>query len=451
MLEARNAARGGGLLSLLIAGALALSIAPFATACADEPAAEGGGGAAATANDQFEITVVEDLYKATAVVTPLTVSRGETVTVAVTRDPYTKWDVFPVLETTSGLKSDWDGTGQTISCTIDGIDQNATVTITGRAVGNKIEIASGGLKHASATLSKTEDIADNETVTLTITPDEGLGFLTAPTVEAAGSTVKVGALRPQLDGTYKCDLTRLTDDATVTVSGEAVAGYHVTLDTSGLKGATVQLSAQDVWPSRASITVLIRAEKGKKWVAAPKVTATNGVVGEVAETVEGTYRCTVGQITGNTTIAVTGLADNSNPEKPDITINGNGTHLVGSGGTLTVTCSLPLENLVDVLVDGKSVDPANYDAASGSTIVTLRAAYLDTLSVGSHTLTLAYMDDRSAAIEFSVAKELPKPTGGDSKLAKTGDPLDAAPLVCVAAAAGVALVGAALRTRRAKR
>ena len=52
-------------------------------------------------------------------------------------------------------------------------------------------------------------------------------------------------------------------------------------------------------------------------------------------------------------------------------------------------------------VDGKEVDENNYTVKSGSTIITLKPTYLDTLSEGKHTLLLAY-EDGEIETEFTV-------------------------------------------------
>ena len=43
-------------------------------------------------------------------------------------------------------------------------------------------------------------------------------------------------------------------------------------------------------------------------------------------------------------------------------------------------------------VDGQPVDPANYEARSGSVVVDLKPAYLETLALGDHTLTAVFDD-----------------------------------------------------------
>ena len=43
---------------------------------------------------------------------------------------------------------------------------------------------------------------------------------------------------------------------------------------------------------------------------------------------------------------------------------------------LVIISNGELENLVEVLINGKTLDPKNYDLVSGSTILTLKESYL---------------------------------------------------------------------------
>ena len=57
-----------------------------------------------------------------------------------------------------------------------------------------------------------------------------------------------------------------------------------------------------------------------------------------------------------------------------------------------------------VYIDGKLVDENNYTSESGSTIITLKQRYLETLNVGEHKLKVAFKDGAEAETEFEVAK-----------------------------------------------
>ena len=57
-----------------------------------------------------------------------------------------------------------------------------------------------------------------------------------------------------------------------------------------------------------------------------------------------------------------------------------------------------------VYVDNELVDPKNYTAVSGSTIITLKKEFVDTLSVGEHTLKVLFNDGGEAITTFNVAR-----------------------------------------------
>lgn len=79
----------------------------------------------------------------------------------------------------------------------------------------------------------------------------------------------------------------------------------------------------------------------------------------------------------------------------------NGSWTQNTDGTLTVRANGDFSKFTGVKVDGIPVDAKNYTAVSGSTIVTLKPEYLQTLSAGSHTLTFIYVDGECST-EFAV-------------------------------------------------
>ena len=61
---------------------------------------------------------------------------------------------------------------------------------------------------------------------------------------------------------------------------------------------------------------------------------------------------------------------------------------------------------VKVYVDNELVDSKNYTAESGSTIITLKKEFVDTLSVGEHTLKVLFNDGGEAITTFNVARAI---------------------------------------------
>lgn len=84
-----------------------------------------------------------------------------------------------------------------------------------------------------------------------------------------------------------------------------------------------------------------------------------------------------------------------------ITAGAGGTHELSTDGTLSITCDGALDKLTGIYVDDKLVDATNYTLKSGSTILTFKADYLNTLSVGTHKVKFQYSDG-SAESTFAI-------------------------------------------------
>ena len=70
-------------------------------------------------------------------------------------------------------------------------------------------------------------------------------------------------------------------------------------------------------------------------------------------------------------------------------------------GTVVIRGNGEYNRFHAVKVDGKVIDPANYDAKEGSTIITLKAEYLKTLATGSHTFAIVW-NNGIAGTNFTV-------------------------------------------------
>lgn len=95
-------------------------------------------------------------------------------------------------------------------------------------------------------------------------------------------------------------------------------------------------------------------------------------------------------------------------------------YTIGSSEGAMIHCTYDLADFVSVAMDGKTVDPSNYTLAEGSTILTFKPAYLDTLSTGKHTVKLNYTNATATSIlTVKAAEDKPadvpdKPSGGNS-------------------------------------
>ncbi|MGN0341695.1 MAG: InlB B-repeat-containing protein [Roseburia sp.] len=110
--------------------------------------------------------------------------------------------------------------------------------------------------------------------------------------------------------------------------------------------------------------------------------------------------------TGNVTLYAK-FTKNENQAKTYSMLDGaNGTWTLGNTGTLTFRGDGEFSKFTEVKVDGKTVDKGNYDSKEGSTIVSLKDSYLNTLSVGTHTFEMAWTDG-SASTSFTVVEATP--------------------------------------------
>ena len=80
----------------------------------------------------------------------------------------------------------------------------------------------------------------------------------------------------------------------------------------------------------------------------------------------------------------------------------------GEKKTLSFTSNAEFDDFIRVELDGKTLDKKNYTTKKGSTIVTLKADYVATLSVGEHTIGIVSKTGTATAT-FTVAKAQ-KPT-----------------------------------------
>ena len=82
--------------------------------------------------------------------------------------------------------------------------------------------------------------------------------------------------------------------------------------------------------------------------------------------------------------------------------------------TLSFTASGDFDKFVGVSVDGKRISESRYTAKKGSTVITLKNAFLNTLKTGEHTITI-HFDDGKAEGSFTILDaSSDNPNTGDS-------------------------------------
>ena len=143
----------------------------------------------------------------------------------------------------------------------------------------------------------------------------------------------------------------------------------------------------------------------------------------------------------------------------------NGSWTKNSDKTPIFRANGDFSKFTGVKVDGTLIDAKNYTSVSGSTVITLKADYLNTLSVGNHTLTVVYNDGecstnfevKQAASEQTTPIEGDKtetttPTGGkDTTNPQTGDNSNTLLWVALMVASVAGILGTVVYSKRKNR
>lgn len=246
----------------------------------------------------------------------------------------------------------------------------------------------------------------------------------------------------------------------VTVNGEPVNETPVE--------SHVHAWGEPVWnwsEDGKTCTVTFTCEKDETHKETPKVTVTSAekTPGTCTEAGVTTYTATV-EFNGKTYTDTKDLADIpatghsydngkctvcgaiASDFKVIITAGANGSWQKGTKDGLTFTSNAAYKYFQKVQVDGKDLDVSNYTVKEGSTIVTLKAEYLETLSVGKHTLSIV-SDTGTATTEFTIKAAA---VTDDTQSPQTGDDSNIALWIAVLLAAGTALTGTAVYSRKRK-
>ena len=143
----------------------------------------------------------------------------------------------------------------------------------------------------------------------------------------------------------------------------------------------------------------------------------------------------------------------------------NGKWTKSSDKNLAFRANGEFSKFTGVKVDGTKIDADKYTAVSGSTIVNLKKEYLETLSVGKHTLTVAYTDGEcSTEFEIKAASTTKKDTTDkenksskttaskldNAKTPKTGDNSNILLWITLLFSSGVVLMGKTFANKKRK-
>ena len=355
---------------------------------------------------------------------------GKTCTVTFTCEKDENHKENPVVTVTSAIKSP-------ATCTEKGVTTyTATVEFDGKTYTDTKEVAdipATGHSYGKPVWNWSED---GKTCTVTFTCEKDETHKETPKVIVTSAEKTPGTCTEAGVTTYT---------ATVEFNGQT---YTDTKDVADIP-ATGHSYGKLVWnwsEDGKTCTVTFTCEKDETHKESPKVDVTSAVKTPATCTETGvtTYTATVefnGQTYTDTKdvadIPATGHSyDNgkctvcgaiASDFKVIITAGANGSWQKGTKDGLTFTSNAAYKHFQKVQVDGKDLDASNYTVKEGSTIVTLKTSYLETLSVGKHTLAIV-SETGTATTEFTIKaaasandRNPANPNGEATESVQTGD------------------------------
>ena len=220
--------------------------------------------------------------------------------------------------------------------------------------------------------------------------NDGKGFVDIN--GATGATYTTGVTDKSCDGfKYQCVISNAAGSVTTDTVVLAVKEKYIITASAGEHGSISPGGAVEVVEG-SNQTFVIAAEEGYEIESL--------TVDGTAVNVAASY--TFENVTAAHTIAVTfkqqyKIIDGANSSWTQNTDGSGSIKIRGSGG---------FSKFRNVMVDGNVIDPLNYTAREGSTIIELHEDYLKTLSEGIHTLAIVWTDG-TASTNFTVAKNTP--------------------------------------------
>ena len=99
-------------------------------------------------------------------------------------------------------------------------------------------------------------------------------------------------------------------------------------------------------------------------------------------------------------------SDNNEPAPEIVESATDDSYVFGSNAEVTIKTTGEFAKFESVEMDGKTVDPSNYDAYEGSTVIKFKSTYLETLSVGEHIVTVNYKNGSSVDAKLNILKKV---------------------------------------------
>ncbi len=314
--------------------------------------------------------------------------------------------------------------------TVEDPDYSVEANKTSLDFGTSVE----GYTPAPATQTVVITNTGNLSVDLTLPTNANYDIATTDSTTLAPNAAATVSVRPKTGlstGTYDPTLTFSTDHNT----GASVGVTFTVID--AVYEITAEPTAKDFgnetigYPPIAAETITIK-NTGNKIITLTPPAGISYTVGSLSKTVLNPDDSAVFDVS-----PLTGLAVGSYPETITVSgsdgaqasvgltfivdpiifnISGNDSYYYNSAIGLVLTSNGEFANFTGVTMDGVPVNPANYSAVEGSTIVTLYPSYLDTLSIRGHRFRILFTNGYAEMPIYIGEVEIPK-TGDNGNIA----------------------------------
>ena len=330
-------------------------------------------------------------------------AQGETVTIIAGAAP--SGQQFKEWEVVSGTITLASSTSETTTFTMptEAVSVKANyeaISVTGYTI-----TATAGA-NGSITPSGAVGVAAGGSQTFTISPSSGYVIDTLK-VDGLEVTATTSYTFSDVKANHTIEVTFKQESQTPDVTAPSITTQPGNATVKAGETATFTIAA-----SGTDLTYLWQIDRndGNGWVNIDGATATSYTTSTVDISCNGfKYQCVVRNSAGTDTsnTAVLTVTENTTPAPGsvdyEILDGANTSWEQNSDGSLSIRGSGAISKFVGVKVDGNLVDVRNYTVKEGSTIVTLKADYLNTLSVGNHTFEIIWTDG-TASTRFTVSK-----------------------------------------------
>ena len=304
-------------------------------------------------------------------------------------------------------------------------DDSITLTIAGKGNYTGTATTTWKITKASPVLGDF-DVSPNLSTPLTYD-----GTPKTVTVQPKNGVIGMGAVTVCYEGsngtTYPRSKTAPTNAGTYQVILSVAEGKNYTeaeIEAGTLTIEKADLTVEDVteffeYTKKGEQTInLAELVPGARSYTPDAFTNDNGIVsGDITIDATGLMKFALSELTKDNidkkvTVPVTITSENYKDVRVNVIIyispeyriidGANSSWTQNTDGTVVIRGNGEFSRFHAVKVDGKVIDPANYAAKEGSTIITLKAEYLKTLATGSHTFAIVW-DNGIAGTNFTVA------------------------------------------------